>query len=785
MNVRAATILATLTATATSALSQNVRQIEVVTDITEGAEQYDRMRMWQAESVDYIIHPKRRNQSITFPAGAEPVWHVFPESNPTSLYVNVTGTISNAKATISLTPAQSNIPTGDYRSVVSVYNGATYMGVIADASMTVEYSPASATVEYVGTYSPLDGSLLTNMNASLVFGSGTIPTNFLPPAALAAAAGDGTNDLIATASDVVDALPADLLVDADIGVTVQAYDADLDDLADGTLSTNAMDISTLNVWVLDLLDDSAGTHPIATDGYMLTDNLLIQPNGNYSPGASTAGIVFQQAGLTAGLGSYGDGLWWSTKANNGVLRSGITSFQQGSDGDQMGLTYWGSWDTNPAVPPVRSLTTAGSSAYVSGSLTVTNGLTLVGGMFTGNGSGLTNLDATDLDEDLIRAGGDSYTGTHDFSAATVTGMSLPGSAITSGTIASNYLNMTQVRAAAYAEAVNAIMGDEDTSFGTMNAEDGNVTFTLTAGAFVGNGASITDLNGSAITTGTVADARIASTLTRDTEWDTAAEINAATTDEDFVTDSDLLDLTVSNLTLTGTFDGLSAMTLSVSNLAAQVVSGPTNYAADADTGMTIAGDLTLSIQGDIIADADILPADDDTQSLGSVAYRWQNIHALTGTIENVAAGFGVFSDLLTADAFSGNGADLTALPAAELTGTIPVAVRHPAYKEVISSSHTLTASECYNGAKYWVTAAATLTLPPVAEDMEIIVIADGANAVSVDANAADRIKLDGTALDDGDKITSDGTAGAVVVLSYRDADGWYATTDGLWSDGGP
>ena len=54
-----------------------------------------------------------------------------------------------------------------------------------------------------------------------------------------------------------------------------------------------------------------------------------------------------------------------------------------------------------------------------------------------------------------------------------------------------------------------------------------------------DGSALTSLNGTNIASGTVADARIAATLTRDTEWDTMAEINAASTDTDAVLDTDI------------------------------------------------------------------------------------------------------------------------------------------------------------------------------------------------------------------------------------------------------
>lgn len=107
----------------------------------------------------------------------------------------------------------------------------------------------------------------------------------------------------------------------------------------------------------------------------------------------------------------------------------------------------------------------------------------------------------------------------------------------------------------------------------------------------------------------------------------------------------------------------------------------------------------------------------------------------------------------------------------------------PIYTEQHATSHTISAAECYGGVHY-ATAAATITLPAVAAGMSVTVITAAAVAVSVKPNASDLIRLDGTALDDADKITNSSTAGDAVTLTYYDATGWHATTDGNWTDTG-
>jgi hypothetical protein len=95
---------------------------------------------------------------------------------------------------------------------------------------------------------------------------------------------------------------------------------------------------------------------------------------------------------------------------------------------------------------------------------------------------------------------------------------------------------------------------------------------------------------------------------------------------------------------------------------------------------------------------------------------------------------------------------------------------------------TLTASMMYGG-KFYIEANATVTLPAVASGMSASFKAMGAYTAHIDPNASDKLFLDDTALDDGDKASSGGTSGELIVIEYWSADGWDANSDG-WSDGG-
>jgi hypothetical protein len=155
----------------------------------------------------------------------------------------------------------------------------------------------------------------------------------------------------------------------------------------------------------------------------------------------------------------------------------------------------------------------------------------------------------------------------------------------------------------------------------------------------------------------------------------------------------------------------------------------------------------------------------------------------------------VVTDLNTTNlTFEGSTADanettLTVVdPTADRTVTIPNASGTMAYAEIVTKSTaanytigTTDSRELYGGVIY-VTAAATITIPAVAAGASFTVITIGANAVSVDPNAADLIYLDGTALSDGDKVTNTSTAGDIAVFTYLDGTGWYCSSNS-WTDG--
>lgn len=97
---------------------------------------------------------------------------------------------------------------------------------------------------------------------------------------------------------------------------------------------------------------------------------------------------------------------------------------------------------------------------------------------------------------------------------------------------------------------------------------------------------------------------------------------------------------------------------------------------------------------------------------------------------------------------------------------------------------TDSAGECYGGTVYVTSAAVITACDGLVDGMKFTVITIGAIAVSVDVQSDDRMYLDGTALDDGDKATNTSTTGDMITCAYESAAGWYCASN-TWTDGGP
>lgn len=149
---------------------------------------------------------------------------------------------------------------------------------------------------------------------------------------------------------------------------------------------------------------------------------------------------------------------------------------------------------------------------------------------------------------------------------------------------------------------------------------------------------------------------------------------------------------------------------------------------------------------------------------------------------------------------SGNAATATKLETARTVGgssfdgTASVEVVRTVITEVIkSATGSLAASECYGTVinNYGQGAASTLTLPAAVVGLSfMLLVSTTGNALHIKAGAGDKLYLDGTALDDGDKVSlaTPAVGNCATFFTFQtgaSAYDWYCNTiNGVFTDGG-
>lgn len=188
----------------------------------------------------------------------------------------------------------------------------------------------------------------------------------------------------------------------------------------------------------------------------------------------------------------------------------------------------------------------------------------------------------------------------------------------------------------------------------------------------------------------------------------------------------------------------------------------------------ISASLTAAIPATDVAAGVVELATDVEAQTGSDTARAitsANLAAVTSTLTRA----GVIELATAAESLAFADAARAVAPA---TNGLSNTVRH-------SGSEAVTAAQMH-GQAHIVTGAATLTLPAVAAGLNATFVTIGTIAVSVKAGATDKITLNNTALDDGDKITNASTANDTIQIMANAAGTDWETglRMGTWTDGG-
>jgi hypothetical protein len=271
----------------------------------------------------------------------------------------------------------------------------------------------------------------------------------------------------------------------------------------GLSALNATNIST---GTLPVLRGGTGVTTLTGDGSLVLSNAATMTNGTF--GGTGTGLSGLNA-LNISLGTLlvargGTGTTTATGSGSVVLSNGATMINGTFSGTGTGLSALNATNINTGTLTVLQGGTGTNSSTGNGSLVLSNAATMTNSIFSGTGTGLSGLNATNISEGtlLVARGG---TGT---SSATGSGSLVLSNfaTMTNGTFSGTGTGLSALNATNISEGILSVLrGGTGTSSSTGN---GSLVLsnaaTMTNSTFSGIGTGLTGLNASNINSGTLA-----------------------------------------------------------------------------------------------------------------------------------------------------------------------------------------------------------------------------------------------------------------------------------------
>lgn len=475
-----------------------------------------------------------------------------------------------------------------------------------------------------------DGESLTGLNASNIT-SGLIPSSVLPAVMVNDISGNA-----ATATKWQTARTFAIVGDGSGSVSI-----------DGSANVS------LNLSVTggdaDTLDNLNSTQFLRSDQ---SDTMSGTLTANFFAGNGSALTALNASNITSGT------------LSNDRLPATLTKDISGNAATATNATSAGNADTLDGINSTQFLRSDQSDS-MSGTLSAT--------AFVGDGSGLTNLNASNITSGTISASrlpptmSGTFTGNADTASSWTTARTISVVGDANGSVSIDgssdvtlSLDVTSSSSADNSLRLNGLLSSQF----LRSDESDSMTGTLTATAFVGNGASLTNLNASSISSGTISNSRLPSTINKNISGNAATATNADKLDNLNSTQflrSDQSDTMSGTLTATA-FSGsgasltslnasnISSGTISDARLPSSITSNITGNAATATKWqtartITLSGDASGSVSIDGSANKTLSVTVNDDSHNHTIA----NIDGLQSALDGKASTTNNFVESTTVD----------------------------------------------------------------------------------------------------------------------------------------
>ena len=409
----------------------------------------------------------------------------------------------------------------------------------------------------------------------------------------------------------------------------------------------SLNASNINTGILAVLQGGTGVTTSSGNGSVVLSNSATMTNGTFS-GTGTGLTALNASNISLGtlnVARGGTGVTTSTGNGSLVLSNAATMTNGTFSGVGTGLTTLNASNISLGTLNVASGGTGVTTSTGNGSLVLSNAATMTNGTFGGVGTGLTTLNATNITLgtlNVARGGTGVTTSTGNGSlvlsnAATMTNGTFSGTGTGLTTLNASNISLGTLNVSQGGTGTN-------TSTGSGSVVLSNAA-TMNNGTFSGNGNGLTGLNATNITNGTLSILQGGTGTNTSTGNGSLVLSNAATITNGTFSGSGtgLNALNASNIssgvlnvsqggTGTNTFTGNKLL---VGNGTSSIIQSNNLHWDNNRLGINVTNPTSeLDVSGNVRVLGNIIPATNITYDLGSSTNRWRDLY-ISGNSINI------------------------------------------------------------------------------------------------------------------------------------------------------